>query len=607
MSERARLVEIIVFDEPCTRDQHLSAVQDLLSLCQKNFEVMYRPENELINELCSVCDIQLPTKAKDRPDHIHNCRRSQMTKRINEQSLLNESIQVQYCYLCFSWFQKTIIWKKHCCKHLLSMNFVWCGIQKYCHTVISLEYCSFCMSNENLSASKRLQAWTRNYLLMKHLNKHIKNLCLFYLICPHSLCDAQVDTLDLFRYHLVDIHDLTMLQWNAFDAQREMDEKRDEVMTTSLNRKSTKSRAMRRKRSNANDETEPTFVCWSSPDSKIHQQSIARRITSPKLNFHKRRKLNQEFIDLDAIFSEKSHSASLSATDSISHVDMQLQVCLELNSKDSCFSFNSEGDQIARSPTSSMRLYHDFEMISISIDSVLISLNDSSASDAFTHQEEADASHTPLATEANISLAIDSLVCPAVVTNDQAPCSLVEDMRAIQIDNQLWNSRGTSIFQRDTEYQLSLQSSNDREKGKKALSIFRFAHEKPTRNLDKSKASANDLFTKCSLCQCDVSWLSRVKSKPMTFRQQEKFCQDHQIRNAETEWTQLRYSRIAWRRLHLRLTQKSSTIRDIIDENSSSFFCRILQAAVDRKKAHKYRCIENMTAGYYDSRGQQIM
>jgi hypothetical protein len=71
-------------------------------------------------------------------------------------------------------------------------------------------------------------------------------------------------------------------------------------------------------------------------------------------------------------------------------------------------------------------------------------------------------------------------------------------------------------------------------------------------------------------------------------------------------WKMWDYSRIAWRRLHLRLMKKSLALCDIINK-CSSFFDTKIQAAIDRKEVRKYRCMKNMTVDYYDLREQQIM
>lgn len=210
MPERARLADMITSDNVSTRDQHLLAVEDLLFLCQRDFEVIYRPKEEPIDKSCSICHMQLSEKARDRSEHIHCGRRS---------VLKSTSSYVQYCFLCFRWFQDVVTWEEHCSAHLRSMNTAWCGIQTYCHTIISPGHCSFCLSNEQIPASQRLQAWTRNCFLMKHVDNHIVKICFFALTCPHPRCCEQLNSLDLLRHHLGDTYGLIRSQKKAFDLQ----------------------------------------------------------------------------------------------------------------------------------------------------------------------------------------------------------------------------------------------------------------------------------------------------------------------------------------------------------------------------------------------------
>ena len=54
MLEHARLAYKIKSNEPYTRGQRLSAVQDLTSLCERNFEVIYRLGEEPVDGACPV-------------------------------------------------------------------------------------------------------------------------------------------------------------------------------------------------------------------------------------------------------------------------------------------------------------------------------------------------------------------------------------------------------------------------------------------------------------------------------------------------------------------------------------------------------------------------
>lgn len=58
-----------------TREQKLSVVEDLTSLCKKDFKAMYRPGKEPVNGAYPVCSYRLPDKKPNRASHIHACRR----------------------------------------------------------------------------------------------------------------------------------------------------------------------------------------------------------------------------------------------------------------------------------------------------------------------------------------------------------------------------------------------------------------------------------------------------------------------------------------------------------------------------------------------------
>jgi hypothetical protein len=82
MPERARLAQIMKSNEPRTREQRLKVVEDLTSLCQRNFEVLYRPGEEPVNGACPVCQYRLPDKKAYRVSHIHNCRRREFAAKV---------------------------------------------------------------------------------------------------------------------------------------------------------------------------------------------------------------------------------------------------------------------------------------------------------------------------------------------------------------------------------------------------------------------------------------------------------------------------------------------------------------------------------------------
>ena len=176
LPERARLADMIKSNEPRTRAQRLSAVQDLFSLSTRNFEVMYRPDEEPVDGACPVCRRKLPQVKRNRADHIHACRRKEFAARIvDRQSAGSASAPVQYCFLCFKWFDGGDTWEEHCRGHLNSTTPKWCAIRVYCYTLISPGFCPFCLSN-NGPASERLCQWTRNCTLMAHVEDHVEKV-----------------------------------------------------------------------------------------------------------------------------------------------------------------------------------------------------------------------------------------------------------------------------------------------------------------------------------------------------------------------------------------------------------------------------------------------
>jgi hypothetical protein len=97
---------MIKFTEPGTRKQKLQAVEDLLSLSTRNFEVMYRPGEKSVDRACPVYRSKLLATKRTRADHIHIYRRKKYiaTVKARKGSDHTGSVRVEYCFLCFKWF-----------------------------------------------------------------------------------------------------------------------------------------------------------------------------------------------------------------------------------------------------------------------------------------------------------------------------------------------------------------------------------------------------------------------------------------------------------------------------------------------------------------------
>jgi hypothetical protein len=220
MPERARLAEMIKSNEPRTRAQRLSAVQDLLSLCTRNYEVMYRPGENPVDGGCPVCRCKLPEVKRNRSDHIHACRRKEFATRVGgRQSAGAGSVPVQYCFLCFKWLDGGDAWEEHCRSHLISATPKWCAVRVYCNTMISPGFCPFCLGEDG-PAAKRLRQWTRNCTLMAHVEAHVGQIRSW----PACLWGTEFGDVNSLRHHLSDERGLWKAEWRKFGGKRAHDE-----------------------------------------------------------------------------------------------------------------------------------------------------------------------------------------------------------------------------------------------------------------------------------------------------------------------------------------------------------------------------------------------
>ena len=545
MPERARLAEMIASDELVTRDQTLSALQDLLSLCRRDFAVMYRPGDEPIDHFCPECHSQLPSKARDRPIHIYNCRRN---------ALRRTSMNVYYCFFCFQWFDDVDEWEAHCSQHLLSLNFLWCGAQRYCHTIISPGICPFCLSNEQLSAAERLQAWTRNYLLMQHVDDHIEEILNFEFACPHPLCGEQMNNTDLFRQHLNDVHGLTRSQKEAFEAQRKAD--------TQSNGLPLDVNTPRRKRRKLNRGPEPSFIAWSPSASMISPPASSRFKVSATAG--RKRKAAAEMMQE---YTPPSSSDAFELLDEELHND-------DDTACDSLHDFCSEpawNDSV-------------FKCIDIPIDPAILSL---------------DAIHKLRSSRegSEKSAAGKGLPHASVGATDRIRYENASSISTITV-----HGVGEDKPQPIDQTQGSVfHDENERKQSSSTVRSVRDGIENPS----TSDKGLGGLAFRCPICNRDVA--RAPHKRHMNFSQQEAFCEDHRRREAEKEWIECGYPRIAWRRLNARMSKKTSALRDVITVHVSSFFRTELQAEIAKRKSRKFRGVKNMIAGYYGPRGQQLM
>ena len=67
-------------------------------------------------------------------------------------------------------------------------------------------YYPFCLNDEVLHASQRLESWTRDHKLWVHVNENHLRGRQWPATCPHPLCDASFENDAMLQFHFVDDH-----------------------------------------------------------------------------------------------------------------------------------------------------------------------------------------------------------------------------------------------------------------------------------------------------------------------------------------------------------------------------------------------------------------
>ena len=113
--------------------------------------------------------------------------------------------EIHYCHHCFAWIIDEI-WENHCQSHIQTIDSKYCGTTTFCHTLVRPGYCPFCLGNQALPASQRLESWTRDHKLWVHVNEKHLSGCQWPSSCPHPLCNLSFNDEFALQFHLIDDH-----------------------------------------------------------------------------------------------------------------------------------------------------------------------------------------------------------------------------------------------------------------------------------------------------------------------------------------------------------------------------------------------------------------
>jgi len=96
-----------------------------------------------------------------------------------------------------------------------------CGLLSFRYTLAVAGYCPFCLGNEGLLSSQRMQQWMTKSTLLNHIDTHLENDATSE--CPHPLCHVSLIGSD-FRAHFQDAHFVEEPRSNCVSRKRKRED-----------------------------------------------------------------------------------------------------------------------------------------------------------------------------------------------------------------------------------------------------------------------------------------------------------------------------------------------------------------------------------------------
>jgi hypothetical protein len=166
-----------------------------------------------------------------RSKHIHKCRQRELQGTLGQQPssysrrLRNRKLPfAEYCYACCKWSCTEDDWNSHCEWHLENLT-MRCGLLSFRYTLAVAGYCPFCLGNEGLLSSQRMQQWMTKSTLLNHIDTHLENDATSE--CPHPLCHVSLNRASDFRAHFQDAHFVEEPRSNCVSRKRKREDEEE--------------------------------------------------------------------------------------------------------------------------------------------------------------------------------------------------------------------------------------------------------------------------------------------------------------------------------------------------------------------------------------------
>jgi hypothetical protein len=111
----------------------------------------------------------------------------------------------------------------------------------------------------------------------------------------------------------------------------------------------------------------------------------------------------------------------------------------------------------------------------------------------------------------------------------------------------------------------------------------------------------------CPMCRKPVDPEELRGYGDMNTRQQEKFCRDHQRKDAKEGWSSKGYPEINWHTLDARISKHHSFIESLVGGADSHYRELLNETVKAGKDRNLLKAETNLTPGYYGSRGLRVI
>ncbi len=130
-------------------------------------------------------------------------------KRFTRGSQLCKGVFTEFCHPCNIWVLDQEKREDHCKQHLTDAP-IFCGLLTFRHLLISPGLCPFCLGDEKLSASTRLQHWSRKIKQQEHIEGHLAKISTSNQVqCPHPKCTSLQQGRAALKLHFSSVHSIS--------------------------------------------------------------------------------------------------------------------------------------------------------------------------------------------------------------------------------------------------------------------------------------------------------------------------------------------------------------------------------------------------------------